>query len=301
MQLQDQKILLTQSQLSVTKNELVQKVSAAYYQLMFGEQRFKLLAQLDSIYTDFANYALKKYQAGESNLLEKTSADAQLKQIRLQKQQAESDVTVFQTELQQWTGMATPIEISDKELKMLSPPPQPDPGLLRQNPVYSLAQQQVNVSIAEWKLQKSKWGPSFQFGAFNQSIDKVTPFWGWTIGTAIPIFKTGQSGKVNAANLQSKIAQAEFENFKLNLNTAYALALEQYKQNSSQLQYYNTEGLQLANTLTIVANKSYKAGDIGYVEFIQSTSQAYDIQNNYLQTLNKYNQSVIHLNYFFNK
>ncbi|MBK5284449.1 MAG: CusA/CzcA family heavy metal efflux RND transporter, partial [Bacteroidia bacterium] len=300
-QLQNQKILLAQSQLSVTKNELVQKVSASYYQLMYGEQRLKLLMQLDSIYTDFANYAAKKYQVGESNLLEKISADAQLKQIRLRKQQAESDLTVFQTQLQQWTGITSPMEISDKESKMLSPPAQLDTGSLKQNPVFSFANQQVNVSIAEWKLEKSKWSPSFQFGAFNQSIDKVTPFWGWTIGTSIPIFKTGQSGRVNAANLQSKIAQAEFDNFKLNLNTAYTLALQKYRQNSAQLQYYNTEGLQLANTLTTVANKSYKAGDIGYVEFIQSTSQAYDIQNNYLETLNNYNQSVINLNYLISK
>lgn len=299
--LQSQKILLAESQLGVTKNELIQKVSAAYYQLMYGEQRLKLFQQLDSVYTDFANYANKKYQLGESNLLEKTSAEAQVKQMRLQKQQSQSDVAVFQTALQQWTGITTPIEISTEELQMLSPPVQLDTSTLKQNPIYVLQQQQVNVSIAEWKLEKSKWTPSFQFGGFNQSIDKVNPYWGWTIGTSIPIFKTGQSGKVNAANLQSKIAQSEFDNFKLNLNTAYQQELQQYKQNSEQLQYYNTEGLQLANTLNNIANKSYKAGDISYVEFIQSISQAYDIQSNYLRTLNNYNQSVINLNFLLSK
>lgn len=268
---------------------------------MYGEQRLKLFMQLDSVYTEFANYANKKYQLGESNLLEKTSAEAQVKQMRLQKQQSQSDVAVFQTALQQWTGITTQIEVSTEELQMLSPPVQLDTSTLKQNPIYMLQQQQVNVSIAEWKLEKSKWTPSFQFGGFNQSIDKVNPYWGWTIGTSIPIFKTGQSGKVNAANLQSKIAQSEFDNFKLNLNTAYQQALQQYKQNSEQLQYYNTEGLQLANTLTNIANKSYKSGDIGYVEFIQSISQAYDIQSNYLQTLNNYNQSVINLNFLLSK
>src|SRR6185295_11609526 len=113
-----------------------------------------------------------------------------------------------------------------------------DTSALYQNPIYNLQQQQVSVSIAQWKLEKSKWSPSFQFGAFNQSIDKVTPFWGYSIGTSIPIFKTGQSGRVKAANLQSKIAQSQFDNFKLNLNTAYTLALQRYKQNSEQLQYY---------------------------------------------------------------
>ena len=151
------------------------------------------------------------------------------------------------------------------------------------------------------EIRKSKWSPSFQFGSFNQSIDKVKPFWGYTIGTSIPIFKTGQAGRVNAANLQSKIAQADFDNFKLNLNTAFTQALQQYKQFAAALAYYNSEGLQLANSLINVADKSYKAGDINYVEFIQSTNQSFDIQNNYLQTLNDYNQAVIQLNYLLNK
>src|SRR6185503_12038968 len=109
-----------------------------------------------------------KYRNGESNLLVKISAEAQLKQIRLKKQQAESDVSVFQSELQQWTGSQLPIIISDKELKTLVPTFLINANTFNQNPLFDFQQQQINITIAELKLEKSKSGPSFQVGAFNQ-------------------------------------------------------------------------------------------------------------------------------------
>lgn len=301
MKLQNSKVQLANSQLNVTKNELIRKVSAAYYQLLFGYQRLNLFIKLDSIYTDFATYAHKKYQLGESNLLEKISAEAQLKKIRLNKQQAESELNALQVELQQLTGLGSAIEIPEEEFKSPVLISKLDSNFLNQNSLYLLEEQQVRLSIAELNLEKSKWGPSFQLGAFNQSIDNTSPFWGWIIGTSIPMFKSGNAARVNAANLQTKISQSEFDNFKLNFNTAYQKALQQYKQCYEQLEYYNNEGNQLANMLLKVSNESYKNGDIGYVEFIQGITQVYDIQNNYIQSLNNYNQSIINLNYFISK
>ena len=79
------------------------------------------------------------------------------------------------------------------------------------------------------------------------------------------------------------------------------MAFQEYELNKDKLQYYNSEGLQMAAILMTVADKSYKAGDISYVEFIQSISKAYEIQNNYLQTVNNYNQSAINLTYLISK
>lgn len=301
VQLQNQKILLARTQMQVTKNELIQKVSAAYNVLAYGQQRLKLLSELDSLYSDFARFAKKKYDLGESGLLESAAAEAELKQIHLQKQQAESDVIVYRNDLQQWAGLSSPVEISSSELLMPAPQLQADTASLFQSPLSSLQKQHVQVSIAEWKLEKSKWSPAFQFGAFNQSIDREKPFWGYSIGTSIPLFKTGQSGRANAASLQTRIAKEELENFRRTITVAFIQCIEELKQNSAQLDYYNTEGLKLAGTISSAANKSYMSGDIGYTEFIQSITRAFDIRSNYLQSLRNYNQSVINLNYLISK
>jgi cobalt-zinc-cadmium resistance protein CzcA len=301
IKLQNSKVELARSQVKVNTNELIQKVSLAYYQLVYGNQRLRLFTRLDSIYSEFATYANKKFQLGESNLLEKITAEAQLKKIQLERRQSENELLIYQTELQQYIGTNSPIEIPDNEFN--------NPGLvidtnsisINENSLYELEKQQVNVSIAELNLEKSKWGPALQFGAFNQSIDNTSPYWGWIVGAAIPIFKSGKTGRVNAAVMQTKITQSEFEIFKLNFNAAYQKAKIQYRQCKDQLDYYNNEGLKLANTLLNVSIVSYKSGDISYVEFIQGITQAFEIQNNYYQALNNYNLSIINLNYFLSK
>ncbi|MEP7169942.1 MAG: TolC family protein, partial [Bacteroidota bacterium] len=298
--LQNQKILLAEQQLNVTKAELIKNVSIAYYQLLFAQQKLKLLSQLDSVYSNFAKYADTKFRVGESNQLEKLSAQAKLKEIQIQKQQAESDLKIVQSTLQQWTGTANNFSI-DESNYTLPPPPVLDTSQIYSNPYLQFQKQQLNASVAEWKLEKNKYAPSLQFGYFTQSLDKLSPFNGYNIGLSIPIFKTGQQGRINAASLQAKIESKNLEALQLNLKTEYTAALEEYNKQNASLNYYNSEGLPLAENLFSVASKSYSSGDISYVEYIQNISQAYQIKTDYAQAVFNLNQSVIHINYLINK
>ncbi|MEO8146561.1 MAG: CusA/CzcA family heavy metal efflux RND transporter [Bacteroidia bacterium] len=298
---QNAQIALAQTKLNVTKAELIKNVSLGYMQLQNGMQQFQLLNSLDSIYTNFAKNADTKYKVGETGLLEKLAAETQMKQLQLRKQEAEANLLSFQSELQQWVGTTQPISISANAITTLPPPPLLDNTALQNNPLLQFQKQQLNVSVSAFKLEKNKYAPSLQFGYFNQSLDLVKNFQGFSIGTSIPIFKTGQQGRINAAKLQTEIAQKELESFQLSLNTAYTQAVQQFNKYNQSLNYYNSEGLTLAQTLFSTANKSYQSGDIGYVEYIQNISNAFDIRNNYLLTLNNYNQSIININYLLNK
>ena len=297
--LQKEKITLSENQLAVVKAQIVRDVSVAYYQLYNSAEKLKVLIELDSIYSEFALYAERKFKVGESNLLEKVSAQAQLKQIRLNRMQMESDMNIFKSQLQQATGIQN-ISIAS-EWKQQPLPIQFDSTLSEQNSWLRAQHQQVKVSEAEWKTQKSKWMPTFQLGAFNQSLDKESPFWGYSIGATIPLFKTGQSARVNASKLQSRISQMEFETFKLAMNSEYVRAIQEFRQFKEQIKYFNDEGLSLATTLSNAASRSYQSGDIGYVEFIQAMNQSLDIRLNYLTALNNYNKSIISINYLQNK
>jgi cobalt-zinc-cadmium resistance protein CzcA len=300
-QFQKQQIVLAQSQLNVTKAALVKNVSVAYVQFQYGLQRLNLLDSLEIIYTNFSKYANKKYAVGESGLLEKVAAESQLKEIQLKKKEAESYLIIYKSNLQQWIGTTENISVAPIINFKLQTPELIDTSVLKTTPMFLLQKQQLNVSIANYKLEKSKFSPSLQFGYFNQSLDKVKSFNGFMVGTSIPFFKTGQKGRTKSSQLGVKISEMELQNLQLNLNSAYSEALQQFNINNQSLNYYQTEGLNLANTLFTVANKSYQSGDIGYTEFIMSIQNAFDIRNNYLLTLNNYNLSIINLNFITNK
>lgn len=300
-QYQKQQVLLAQSQLNVTKAVLIKNVSAAYVQVQYGLQQLSLMDSLEIIYTNFSKFANKKYSVGETGLLENTSAQSQLKEIQLKKQEAEANLNIYQSILQQWMGATETISVVPFKNFTLPTPKLTDTTALKSTPLFLLQKQQLNVSVATYKLEKVKFLPSLNFGYFNQSLDKVKYFNGFMVGTSIPIFKTGQQGRAKAAQLEIKISEMEFQIFQMNLNTAYTEALQQFNKYNQRLNYYQSEGLNLAATLFSVASKSYQSGDIGYTEFILNISNAYDIRSNYLQTLNNYNQSIINLNYLLNK
>lgn len=298
---QNAQIAVALSRLNVTKAELIKNVAIAYVQLQAGIQQLSLLDSLAIIYTDFARYANAKFTAGETTLLEKVSAESQLKTIQLKRSEAEANLSIYQSNLQQWLGTSQPVAVLPVQDFRLPVPRESDTSLLRSSPLFQLQQEQLNASMAGYKLEKSKYAPSLQFGYFNQSLDKVKNFNGFSVGASIPFIKTGQQGRKKSAELGIKISSMELANYQLKLQTAYTEAWQEFNKYSLGLNYYTTEGLNLASTLISVADKSYQRGEIGYTEFILHINNAFDIRSNYLQTLSSYNQSIIHLNYLISQ
>jgi cobalt-zinc-cadmium resistance protein CzcA len=61
--------------------ELKAAVKSSFYNLLLVQRRKQLLLNADSIYTSFANKAKQRFEAGNSDILEKITAESQLAQI----------------------------------------------------------------------------------------------------------------------------------------------------------------------------------------------------------------------------
>lgn len=284
----------------ITKNDLKKNVSAAYYNWLYAWQHYFLLNELDSTYQEFENFAEKKFKAGETGILEKTNAKTQLAELQLQKKQSLSDIAIFENELQQW--MVT----DDKLIPPLAYNPLPAPGindssLLEENPFLQYANQQVQLSKALIKVEKAKGMPSFSIGAATQSLDKASSFNVVSAGLNFPLFKNAVKARTKAAQYNVRIAESEAKRIELQLSSAFAQLYQQFNKVSNQLKYYKAEGLEYAQTIINAASKSYTAGNIGYVEYVQNLKEASSIKAGYLRTINEYNQTIIEINYLLNK
>lgn len=298
---QKEQVALAKAQQNVNKGTLIRNVSAAYVQLQYGMQHFALVDTLEKIYVNFARYADVKYTSGETTLLEKLSAESKLKEIQLRKQEAEANLQICRSALLQWMGEPSSKELVPVEADRLPMPVIVENAGLSGTSFFLLQQQQLAVSLASYNLERSKYAPSFQFGYFNQSLDRVNNFSGYSVGASIPIFKTGQQGRVKSARLGVKIAEQEQKNFELNMNAAYIEAIQQLNTNKQSLDYFQTEGLSFADKILSVANKSYLSGDIGYTEYIYSLDKAFEIRMSYLQKFAAYNLAIVQLRYLLNQ
>lgn len=295
-----QNVTVAKSYEAVTKNELVRNVSNAYYNWLYSWQQYNLLLQTDSIFADYEKYANKKYQVGESNKLEKINATLQRKDLQLQVAKAKTEVSFYLADLQKWMRTnelyQAPMEFTQLQSINLS-----DSNLVNKHPVLQFLQQQLTAKELAIKAEKAKGQPSFNLGVNAQSLDKQKQFYYGSVGVNIPIFKNGVKARTQAAKYESEIAKKELDKTQQEITTLFLQQNQLQQQSLQQLKYYQTEGLPMAESIINAAQRSYKAGDIGYIEYIQNIKDAIKLKTDYLAAINSYNQTIIQLNYLLNR
>lgn len=299
--------------LSATQNDLTYQVKSAFYQLAYLKTLNQWLEKLDSIYSTFARAADIRFRTGETNLIEKTTAETQSRQVKTLRLQNDADIRIYQTRLQTLLNGNEPIDI---KLDSLSPREitVPDTSSLVLNPMLSWFRQQIVIAERVKSVNKNKLLPDIIVGYFNQTLittplsanstEKATArdrFQGFQFGISIPLWLPPQIAKVKTAEAQRQAAQSFFDyqqkNFKGQLNEL----VQDYLKYRESLTYYQTSSLPNANLLLRQSQRAYQSGEIGYVEYLQSLRTATEVRSGYLQTLNNYNQSVVTLEYIIGK
>ena len=300
-QVQNQNITLSNKSLVITQNELIRNVRSAYYQLDYIDELLRLLSYQDSIYKRFSEKAELKYKTGESSYLELLAAKNKYAEVQLQRKEAESQKAVYTQEMQKLLNITYTVSFVYTQFEKLSLTITTDTTAISQNPALAYYNQKIVLANSELILEKSRLLPDFSLGYWNQSIDGVKGFQGVELGIGIPIFFWGQQGRVQSAEIQTQMAQSDYENFQNNLKTLFDQNLQEYQTLLNELSYYEDTGLKQADEILKVAVLAYQKGEIGYVEYIQNLTQAVTIRTQYLQTVNQLNQTVISINYLTGK
>ncbi|MFV8328016.1 TolC family protein [Flavobacterium sp. ZS1P14] len=296
----NQNVAVAKSYEAVTKNELIKNVSSAYFFWIYNVQQYNLLLEADTIFVDYEKYADKKFQVGETSKLEKINATLQRKELKIQLAQANTQVANYVAELQKWTRSDVQFQ-APKKYEALPEINWSDSTLVKNHPALHYLQQQIIAKELAIKSEKAKANPSFNLGVNAQSLDKENPFYYGSIGVNIPLFKNGIKARTAVARIETEIAKKELEKSQQELATLFLQQYQLQKQYSDQLSYYKTDGLPMAAIIVNSAQRLYKSGDIGYIEYTQNLKDANKIKTDYLTAMNNYNQTIVNIQYVLNK
>ncbi|HRP34198.1 MAG TPA: efflux RND transporter permease subunit, partial [Agriterribacter sp.] len=149
--------------------ELHREIKLVFYALVDALERKRWLQRLDSVYSRFQQSANLRLQAGESNVLEKTTADAQLQQLLLQQQQLDADILIGQQQLQ-WLLHTDELFLPaythfKKENIVLA-----DTSAVAAHPQIQFNKLQEKTAAAQTLVERTKLSPDFAVGYSNQSI-----------------------------------------------------------------------------------------------------------------------------------
>jgi cobalt-zinc-cadmium resistance protein CzcA len=309
-QLADARIKGAELELGLTQYELTYAIKNTYYQLIYLHALHQQLQQQDTLYSNFLKAAELRYKTGETKLLEQTTAATALAEHRNTLRRNEGDIIVAQTELQRLLNTPAPVDITDKILtRLIAAVSLPDSAGVG-NPLLQTAQQQISVSSRQVEVEKARGLPDFSVGYFNQSIigyqnvDGTEKYYGGgkrfqgvQAGINIPVFNKAVTARVKAAKVETAEAENNYQLLQHNLGTQYRQAVQEYEKDRQSLDYYEKTALPNAQLILQQGSKAFRAGEISYVEYLQALRTGSELQLNYLNQLNRYNQSVIRLGY----
>ncbi|SHG61745.1 CusA/CzcA family heavy metal efflux RND transporter [Pedobacter caeni] len=296
--------------LSVTQNELKYQVKTAYTQLAYLLALRKLYQSQDSVYSNFKKASTFRYQAGETNLLEKTTAETQYFEMQNQMTRNESSIEVYTAELQKLMNTTEPVVLPVQPFRKDDWKEVLNDSTMLKNPLLAFQLQRVHIADRSIGLEKAKAGPDFTLGYLNQSIigtqnvngqdrlyDAGKRFQGVQVGISLPLFFKPFSARIKAAKIEKEVAQSQFDGFKTGLQAQYKQADQDLLKNAKSITYYEKNALPNVNLILKQSQIAFKNGEIGYVEHLQALRTYSDIQFSYLQAINQYNQSVYTLQY----
>ena len=305
----------SQLQQQATVNEIKAQVQYWFYQLQYLQTTKKQLQSLDSLYNDFVSAAALRYKTGETNLLEKTTAETKRGQLSQLLKQNETDFATAYNSLKTLMNTSEDFTITVNEnWQPLVLSSSFDTTLIANNPSLKVLYQQAVIAEQNKKLETASTLPDFNVGYFNQSLigvqningadvnfDGSKRFQGFNVGISIPITFFSNTSKIKSLDYKQQALQKEADNGKLILQNQLQNAFQQYNQNLSQYNYYKSTALPNADIIISTAKVGFKSGDIGYIEYLQALQTATDVQLSYLQSVNQINQSIFNINFLINK
>ncbi|MES2519419.1 MAG: CusA/CzcA family heavy metal efflux RND transporter, partial [Bacteroidota bacterium] len=298
--------------LLVTRQDITAQIRQSWNSILYWSAVNELLQKQEEYLLIFVKSATLKFKTGESNLLEKTTAETKLQELIQIRKQHEGMILREKIKLKGILNWKEDIVLAERGFTptkaFLA-----DSIYLNQNPTLALATQQIQLTNANKNVEKALRKPDFTAGYFmqsltgNQDIEGVNTYYngiprfqGVNIGISIPLFGKASKARIQASETAILVQQKNAEYLRNQLNSQLLQQIEEQKVNQSLIEYYTKTALPNAEIIGNNALKAFQNGEIGYVEYLQSLEMVLKIQQNYLNVVNQFNQNNINIQYLLN-
>ncbi len=280
-------------------------VKLHFYTLLVMQQKRALLQEADSVYAAFLSRSMQRFNAGDIDLLEKSTAENQRVQIAQQLAALDTDYAMELNELRVLLNSPQKkIPVAGSPIYTLHDPG--DTSALTRNPALLLQQEQVSLSEIRQKLEKSKLLPSFNAGlksttiigwqATSQQAEQYygsgTRFQSFGVGVGVPIFARAQKSKVQAAGIQALEQKQELEWMEQQLRLRLENARQDFGRRVQLIGSYHSKLLPNATAVMNSATEKLHAGEIGYLDWVILTNQSLQIRSEYWNTVQSLNETA---------
>ncbi len=281
----------------IEKNKISLEISKLYNQIVYFQNQEKLFENLDSLYQKFSLASSRRFELGETNYLEKITAQSKAKQISLKliqiKKDKEAQYNLLLHTIQTNENIEIKTKVIEPVLDALAKSVEASTDLYKAyfNEISSSYESQI-------KLQKQGWLPDLHFEYFsgtNKGISQSLN--GFQVGLAIPILSSGILSKTKVANLELAIWKENRQNREEIISGFMQQKKNEVLKHQEAINYYLQQGKKLGAEILKVASRSFQQGEIDFFQYIQSVDHATMIELEYLDNVLQYNLTQLDYQY----
>ncbi len=281
---------------------ITSQIKSAYYNVLAKKEQLKIAEENLSIAEDFFKKAEIRYNVGEGTNLERLTAKVQFTEAKNNLEVVRNELKTAIAELNFALGYGRQSEeiftlkdnlvfkeynFSFDELFSLSS---------YANPKIKIAELNLSSSYIDKKLAWSSILPIFNLSYFKQARDGDRGYYGASFGISVPLwFMFQQRGQIQEASANVNIAESELQLAKNEVYLRLKSAFNEYENDLKQVKLYLNDILPQSEEIFRVAAKSYEAGEITYLEYLQAKQTLITSKNNYIKALLKYYLSLFAL------
>lgn len=295
--------LMAESELEQTRLSIAAAVKSAYYNALAKLQEISLARENLEIAGDFHRKADIRFNSGEATHLERQTAKVQYSEALSRLNIRENELKSALAELGYSMGYGKDDHIGN--LQLTDTLGFDSNGFSLDYLLETAQQNNSRLKISELKLSSSKtekalaWSgllPEFSISYYKQSQNGLSGYYGASFGVTVPLwFMFDQRGKIQEAEANRAVAEHELKGVRNEFYLKVSRAFNDYQIADKQVRLYQSDILPESEEIYRAASRSYEAGEITYVEFLQAKQTLISSKENYINSLLLYNQAVISL------
>lgn len=289
----------------ITTQELKKEIAKTYSQFIIFKKREILWTQMDSVLANFVSKIELKYAKGDANLLEKTSAIQQRNFTKMELAKIKHEIEFIQIFFNFLLGSENRFLPSVNDFDELHV--ESDFSKF-QNPYLAYQLESIEFAKKEVTNLQTQKLPDLNFGFGSTTIQGIGAdnieynsgkrFNAISVGLQIPLFMSGLNSQISAHKLNLKMTENEMNIKQSHMKIQYQHLNDEFILYKEIITNFEKNELVNSSLILSLATKQLLAGEINYLDWSVLAQQS--IQSNflYIESLTKYHENYINLNYF---
>lgn len=287
-----------------SKQDLVNQVTKAYYQLMLTQDTYEVMQKSYKLAEDNFNVANAKYQQGTVSEFDKISAEVQMRSVKPSVVSASNAVTLAKLQLKVLMGITADVDLkaddnlANYETALFAGELSAGDESLINNTTMKQFDLNHKLLLKNIKSQRTNFLPilsmslSYQYQSlYNPNLNFFDYTWSNSsslmFNLSIPLYKASNFTKMKTARIQVK--QLEWN--RLDTERKLNMQIESYRSNmaaSSEQVVSNKENVLQAEKAVLIAGKRYEVGKGTVLELNSSQVSLTQAELTYNQSIYDY-------------